>query len=48
MDKTKEIIEILKGAEQGMGAYSRDQLTHANNTIESMKELINKALEKLK
>jgi hypothetical protein len=41
-------IEELEGAlreiEKGEGPFSRDQLTHATNTIEAMKELASAAL----
>ena len=40
-----KLLEILKEVQKGEGAYSRDQLEHANNTIENMKELIEKAIE---
>ena len=44
MDK---IIEILKEAQKGEGAYNRDQHIHANNVVDNMKELIGKAIEEL-
>ena len=47
-EKLKELEEILKEAQKGFGAFSLNNLTHAENTIDSMKLLIGKALIKLK
>jgi len=44
----EKAIKKLEEALKGEGAYNRDQLTHAGNTIESMKDLIREALEILK
>ena len=46
-EKIEKVIKILVEAEQGMGAFSRDRLTHADNTIESMKKLIREAINEL-
>ena len=37
----KALEEIVKGE----GPFSRDQITHASNTIEAMKAIARKALE---
>jgi len=42
-----EVIKLLKEIAKGEGAYSRDVLKHAENTIENMKSLANQALELL-
>jgi len=42
-----EVVKLLKEIAKGEGAYSRDVLKHAENTIENMKLLANKALELL-
>lgn len=39
------LMDALKEISKGMGRFSRDPLTHADNTIEDMKRLANKALE---
>ena len=39
--------EALREIAQGSGPFSRDRLTHAENTIESMKELARAALAPL-
>ncbi len=46
-DKLKIAIEALKDITQGVGVYSRDQLTHASNTIDAMKALAQSALDKI-
>lgn len=43
----EEVRELLEEIQEGKGRYSRIQLTHANNTIEEMKELAGKALDHL-
>jgi hypothetical protein len=51
MDFTKEQSEImyeaLKEISKGMGRFSRDPLTHAENCVEDMKALALKALVKV-
>ena len=49
-DKEKITImeEALKEIALSRGPYSRDQLTHAENTIEAMKQVAEEALEKVK
>lgn len=38
------LLEALKQIAKGEGAFSRDQLTHANNTIQDMKAIAESAL----
>lgn len=40
----EKLVEALREIKKGEGAFSRDQLTHANNTIENMKEIADQAL----
>lgn len=40
------LIEALKEISQGAGRYDTDQLKHASNTIEDMKQLALEALKK--
>lgn len=42
-----KILELLKEAEEGKGAYNRDPLIHADNTIKEMKKLIGQAIKRL-
>jgi len=42
-----EVAELLREISEGKGAYSRDPLTHASNTIENMKNLALEALSKI-
>ena len=46
-EKIKKALEILREAQEGKGAYSQDQLKHAENTIEDMKTLIGEAIDEL-
>lgn len=41
------LLDALREIAKGEGAYSRDQLTHANNTIENMKKIASDATEKV-
>ena len=43
-DNIQKALEKLREAQKGMGAYSTDQLQHANNTIKDMKDLIGEAI----
>ena len=43
--ETEKLREALKKIEKPEGAYSRDNLTFCENTIENMKELARKALK---
>ena len=45
--KNKMVESGLKEIIRGEGAYSRDQLTHASNVIEHMKEIATDILNKL-
>jgi len=47
-EKIEQLKEILEEIEKGEGAYSRDVLKHAENTIENMKTLATKGLGILK
>ena len=40
------LIEALREIAKGKGAYSRDPLTHAKNTIDNMKEIASDAIAK--
>ncbi len=46
-EEIKKIIDILKEAKEGKGAFSQDPLKHAENTIEDMKSLIGEAIKLL-
>ena len=35
--QNKELLKALENIKEGRGAYSRDPLTHASNTIDYMK-----------
>ena len=39
-----ELLEALREIRKGQGRYSQDQLEHASNTIEDMKEIADKAI----
>ena len=39
-----EFLEALKEIAKGEGAFSLDRLTHANNTVENMKEIAQNAI----
>ena len=39
------LIKALEEIAEGAGPYSRDPLTHAENTIEAMKEIAKNALD---
>ena len=43
-----DFVAALEEIAKGEGAYSRDQLTHANNTIENMLSIAEKAIKKAK
>ena len=43
-EKIEQLKEIVDKIERGEGAYSRDVLKHAENTIQNMKKLASKAL----
>jgi len=42
-----EIIELLEEIKLGNGAYDTNQLKHASNCIENMKELADEVIKKL-
>lgn len=41
-----EMLEALKEIAKGRGAFDRDPLQHASNTIDNMKEIANEAISK--
>lgn len=41
-----ELLEALKKIAEGKGPFSSDRLTHAENTIEAMRELARAAIAK--
>ena len=43
----EQIKQILEEIAKGEGAYDTDQLTHAGNCIQNMKQLANKGLKLL-
>jgi len=43
-EELQRLREALKEISKGEGAYSRDRLTHAENTIRAMKDLARDAL----
>ena len=43
-DNAPKLLEALKEISKGEGKYNRDHLQHAENTIESMKAIANKAI----
>lgn len=47
MNFEEKIKQILEEIVEGKGAYSRDHLTHAKNTINDMKNLAAKGLKLL-
>ncbi len=47
MSKIIRVRKILKEITEGKGRFSRDNLTHAENTIEDMKQLAREGLEVL-
>ena len=48
LDEAKyDMYEALQEIAEGKGRYSMDKLTHAENTIDAMKELATKALAKV-
>jgi len=47
-DKINEVLTILEEAAKGEGAFNRDPIVHAENTIDNMKALIGEAIAKLK
>ena len=44
-EENTRLRAALAEIEEGKGPYSRDQLTHASNVIESMKAIAHAALE---
>ena len=40
----EELVEALREIAKGAGPYSQDQLEHATNTIQAMKDLANEAI----
>jgi hypothetical protein len=42
----EELINALQEIAKGEGAFNRDPLKHAENTIENMKTIARKALQK--
>jgi hypothetical protein len=44
----RAMLAALKEIEKGQGAYNRDPLTHAWNTIDDMKELARAAIAQAK
>jgi hypothetical protein len=47
MIERNELLETLVEISKGEGRYDMDQLKHASNTIEDMKELAEEAIQKL-
>ena len=48
LDENKyELYEALKEIRKGEGAFSRDHLTHAQNTIANMRDIAIEALAKI-
>ena len=43
-----KLVEALEEIEKGEGPFARDQLKHAENTIESMKQIARAALAEVK
>ena len=43
-----DMLEALGEIEKGVGAFSMDSLTHAENTIENMKSIATEAIRKAK
>ncbi len=41
------LLEALREITEGLGLYSEDRMQHAENTIESMKNIARKAIEKV-
>lgn len=46
-EMVKKMIDCLQEIEKGEGAYNRDPLEHASNTIDSMKEIARSLLKEL-
>jgi transcription elongation factor GreA-like protein len=46
-EEVEEIIPIIKEIIEGKGAFSREPIIHAENTINAMKELAKDILDKL-
>ena len=46
LEENQELIEALKIIAKGEGAFSRDPLTHAGNTIDNMISIAEKAIKK--
>ncbi len=47
-ERDKRVIEVLEEIHKGYGEFSKDRLTHASNTIESMKSLASALLAELR
>lgn len=47
-ERDKKVIEVLEKIHRGEGEFSKDRLTHAINTIESMKSLASALLAELR
>lgn len=43
--QNKIMLEALQEIAKGQGAFSRDPLEHASNTIDNMKEIANEAIK---
>ena len=46
-EQNREMLEALKEIAKMEGAYSRDPLTHAENVIENLTNIANKAIAKV-
>ena len=42
--QNQKLLNALREVAKGEGAYSRDELAHARNTIENMLKIANKAI----
>ena len=47
-ERIDKLVEALEEIEKGEGPFARDQLKHAENTIESMKQIARAALAEVK
>lgn len=43
--QNQKLLNALREIARGEGAYSRDELTHARNTIENTLKIANKAID---
>lgn len=46
LEAAPDLLAALKEIAKGEGTYSRDQLEHCTNTVESMKEIAQQAIAK--